>query len=224
MIDLRYLVSPAGGTFSGGNVTSNGMFDISAAGVGTHAYSYSYTDGNSQTSSCDGTITVTAVPPIPPPPPAPDGWFWSHPYPTGSSLFAVFFTDANTGTAVGGGGVTGDATILRTPDGGKTWTNQVSGWPNSLGDVWFMDSMTAVAVSLNAILRTTDAGANWEVISVPFVRELQSVSFADGLVGTVVGRDGVILRTTDGGQTWVSQVSGTNRLLLDVSFASVDTA
>ena len=41
------------------------------------------------------------------------GWFWQNPLPQGDTLSGVSFVDANTGTAVGGGG-----TILRTTDGG----------------------------------------------------------------------------------------------------------
>ena len=41
---------------------------------------------------------------------------------TTTNLWDVYFTDANTGTAVGEAGI-----ILRTTDGGNTWTTQSSG-------------------------------------------------------------------------------------------------
>ena len=54
--------SPAGGTFSGSNVTSSGVFLVSAAGVGNHVLSYTFVDGD----GCEGTDTalfvVTAAP------------------------------------------------------------------------------------------------------------------------------------------------------------------
>jgi hypothetical protein len=53
---------------------------------------------------------------------AQSGWFWQNPLPQGNPLIAVSFVDANTGTAVGEYG-----TILRTTDGGATWTLQTSG-------------------------------------------------------------------------------------------------
>ena len=46
---------------------------------------------------------------------------------TTNHLYGVSFTDANTGTAVGGGG-----TILRTTNGGTNWTSQSSGTTNHL--------------------------------------------------------------------------------------------
>jgi len=49
--------SPAGGTYSGDGV-SNGMFDPSVAGEGSHLISYTYSDGNSCENSAEQTIFV----------------------------------------------------------------------------------------------------------------------------------------------------------------------
>jgi hypothetical protein len=46
--------------------------------------------------------------------PGPVGWFWQNPLPQGGSLGGTWFTDTNTGTAVGTHG-----TILRTVNGGE---------------------------------------------------------------------------------------------------------
>ena len=58
-------------------------------------------------------------------------------------LKSVFFTDADTGTAVGYG-----ATILRTTNGGTNWFSQSSGISNSitLEDVYFLNANTGTAV------------------------------------------------------------------------------
>ena len=53
---------------------------------------------------------------------AQSGWYWQNPLPQGNTLNGVFFTDANTGTAVGDVG-----TIIRTTNGGTNWTCQSSG-------------------------------------------------------------------------------------------------
>lgn len=50
--------SPAGGTYSGTGV-SGGMFDPTAAGVGTFTITYSYTDGNTCSNTASSTIQVT---------------------------------------------------------------------------------------------------------------------------------------------------------------------
>ncbi len=54
-------------------------------------------------------------------------WFWQNPLPTGNSLQSVKFISTTVGWAVGVGG-----TILRTTDGGTTWTLQSSGTFNDL--------------------------------------------------------------------------------------------
>jgi hypothetical protein len=54
---------------------------------------------------------------------------------TSNNLLAVFFTDSSTGTVVGEAG-----TILRTRNGGVTWTSQSSGVTNWLRGVSFQNA------------------------------------------------------------------------------------
>ena len=131
-----------------------------------------------------------------------------------TTLLGVFFTDANTGTIVGGGG-----TILRTTNGGATWTPQSSGTTQHLESVFFTDANTGTAVGGeykseawdSTILRTTDGGTTWTrqyynaYPPIWLLAPLFSVFFTDANTGTVVGEVGTILRTTDGGQTWIPQ-------------------
>src|ERR1051325_7984058 len=63
---------------------------------------------------------------------------------TSSDLVSVFFTDIKTGTAVGGNG-----TIMRTTNGGRTWTNQSSGVFRTLYACYFVDVNTGMAVGDN---------------------------------------------------------------------------
>jgi photosystem II stability/assembly factor-like uncharacterized protein len=71
-----------------------------------------------------------------------------------TSLLAVSFVDANIGTAVGDSG-----TILRTSDGGDSWTLQSSGTHAALLGVSFVDANTGTAVgSGGTILRTVTGG------------------------------------------------------------------
>src|SRR5436309_15630270 len=74
-----------------------------------------------------------------------------------SPLVGVSFTDANTGTVVGGAGI-----ILRTTDGGNNWIPQASGTESDLLRVSFTDANNGTAVGqVGTILRTTDGGAHW---------------------------------------------------------------
>ena len=142
-------------------------------------------------------------------------WRWQNPLPQGNNLRDVALVNANTGTVVGDYG-----TIVRTADGGKTWTIQSSGTKETLWGVFFADATNGTAVGENGtILRTTDGGASWVPQTSGTALNLRAVSFADGSNGTAVGEGGVILRTTDGGSSWVPQSSGTLETLFGVSFS-----
>ena len=140
---------------------------------------------------------------------------------TNHFLSSVFFTDANTGTVVGGGGWPWfpEGTILRTTDGGVTWTAQSSGTTDILRGVAFTDANTGTAVGGWGTVHTTDGGTTWTQQYVESGGS--SVFFTDANTGTIVGGGGTILRTTNGGATWtLPQSSGTTQHLESVFFTA----
>jgi len=155
---------------------------------------------------------------------AQEGWFRQSPLPTGYDVQAIKFTNATTGFAVGLGG-----TILRTNDGGATWTQQASPSANNLYGVSFTDANTGTAVGhVGTILRTTDGGKTWIRQTSGTTNNLDGVFFTDANTGTAVGGDlfagtQTILRTTNGGAAWIPQTSGTNSTLIGVYFSSATT-
>jgi len=85
---------------------------------------------------------------------AQSGRYWQNPFPTGNTLRAVAALDDQTVIAVGDYG-----TILRTTDGGETWTLQSSGTTSHLYGVSFTDANTGTAVGdRGPILRITTGG------------------------------------------------------------------
>lgn len=87
---------------------------------------------------------------------------WQNPFPTGNKLQSVCFTDINTGYSAGQNG-----TILKTTDGGASWTSLSSGTGCDLTSIVFPDASTGYAAGGNlypypigTILKTTDAGLN----------------------------------------------------------------
>src|SRR5438034_7511592 len=146
-------------------------------------------------------------------------WHWQNPLPQGNNLRGASFVDANTGTVVGEYG-----TIVRTTDGGNSWTIQVSGTTQNLWAVSFKDSNKGTAVGEGGtILGTTDGGANWVPQTSGTTLQLRGVSLSDANNGTAVGEGGTILRTTDGGNSWLPQCSGTLNTLIGVSFIDTKT-
>ena len=124
-------------------------------------------------------------------------WHWQNPLPQGNNLRGASFVDANTGTVVGEYG-----TIVRTTDGGNSWTIQVSGTTQNLWAVSFKDSNKGTAVGEGGtFLGTTDGGASWVPQPSGTTLQLRGVSLSDANTGTAVGEGGTILRTTDGGNS-----------------------
>jgi photosystem II stability/assembly factor-like uncharacterized protein len=115
-------------------------------------------------------------------------WEILHPLPQGNDLNSVYFSDANTGYAVGGMG-----TILKTSDGGATWVIQNSGITTYLNAVVFTDANTGYAVGgLGKILKTINGGANWtaQISNVNTTDNLNSVYFTSADTGYVAGING----------------------------------
>jgi photosystem II stability/assembly factor-like uncharacterized protein len=76
---------------------------------------------------------------------------------TKNKLNSVSFTDSTTGYIVGNEGI-----ILKTENGGGTWSPLNSGTSNSLLSVCFSDPATGYVVGSNGtILKTVNAGEEW---------------------------------------------------------------
>src|SRR3954467_6567203 len=145
----------------------------------------------------------------------PSGWFQNSPNFTGpSDVVSITVLDTRAAVAVGRN------RILRTTDGGATWTSHYLGYDKYPSAVSFTDANTGTIVGSTydfdtddvgpaLILRTTDGGARGSSQSSGTLNSLAAVSVTDANTGTAVGSSGTILRTTDGGTTWNVQSSGT---------------
>jgi photosystem II stability/assembly factor-like uncharacterized protein len=113
---------------------------------------------------------------------------------------AVYFTNAETGYVC-------DGTVYKTINGGISWQNLGL---TSLNGIFFHNDNTGYAVGKNdQILKTTDAGATWNVqYSGEPANKFNSVLFLNESTGFAVGGRssvpyyGVIYKTTNGGQIW----------------------
>ncbi|MEW6077530.1 MAG: YCF48-related protein [Thermodesulfobacteriota bacterium] len=118
-----------------------------------------------------------------------------------ATLTGVYFHDKNLGWAVGH-----DAVILKTADGGKTWSRVYSAPEEErpLLDVWFKDAEQGVAVGAYGLFMTTeDGGLNWS--ENPIGEEdwhLNQIRRSDSGRLYIAGEAGNICRSDDNGQTW----------------------
>jgi hypothetical protein len=73
-------------------------------------------------------------------------------------------------------------------------------------DLAFISPTIGFAVTINSIVKTTDAGHSWTSITPPVNAGLTKIQFTDATIGYILGGnnfDPVLLKTTDGGNTWV---------------------
>jgi photosystem II stability/assembly factor-like uncharacterized protein len=139
---------------------------------------------------------------------------------TSNNLNSVYFTNSDTGYAVGG---SGSGIILKTINGGDTWTATSIGM-NGLSSVFFLNSDTGYVVGISGtILKTTNGGTNWTVQVSGTASTLTSVYFTDSNSGYTVGTNGKILKTINGGTNWNTQTSGTTNALYSVYFTDANT-
>jgi hypothetical protein len=130
-------------------------------------------------------------------------------------LAAGAFADAPHAWAVGAGG-----TILKTADGGATWTAQTSGVSGDLSAVACADATHAIAVGAGGtILVTTDGGATWTAQTSGATRDLLGTGYGDATHIWASGAAGTVLRSEDGGVRWTAQSTGSAADLAAVAFA-----
>jgi photosystem II stability/assembly factor-like uncharacterized protein len=127
---------------------------------------------------------------------------------TSAPLFCLDFFDDNAGVA-GGYNI-----ILKTTDGGKSWDNQDLDYSKvgSITGICYLDNYKIYAagnIPGGAFCKTTNGGANWEIISLGLpdvfdgsVDLVRSMSFLNINTGYIVTDFGTILKTNDGGRNW----------------------
>ncbi len=150
------------------------------------------------TSTSTPTLTPTATPTFP----AVNGWEKRY---TSSGAYwrEIRFADRSFGFAVGGPdwSVSGPGALLRTSDGGLSWTQSAPGAPSWLAGLDCTDEFTCwIAGKYGTLLRSTDSGASWQSVNTPYyIGYLVSTRWT-GQDDTVLvgGSSGNILRATDG--------------------------
>ena len=126
-------------------------------------------------------------------------WEYVNPKPTGSILSDINFADANTGF------ITGDAgTILKTSDGGNSWTSRYSATSYPLYSISFPTLTEGfITGGLGTILKTTDGGETWVLKpNGGLTSQFKCVDFPSPDTGFISTSDGLVLRSKDGGESW----------------------
>lgn len=112
--------------------------------------------------------------------------------------------------------------IVRSGDGGASWTVQDCGLANSLQDISAWDVDRAVAVGNDGVVVvTSDGGASWQPIEVPrseVANKLMRVRTPEPGRAWAVGMMGMILSTTDWGVSWQRRAEEVDIAWNDIAF------
>ena len=137
-----------------------------------------------------------------------------------TTFYDVDFVNTNTGWIAAN-----SKGVLRTTDGGLTWTQQTNGFTNaSICSVDFIDANTGWALDSalhGRVFKTVNGGATWtaQYACTNMYVYYSKIRFANANNGWAVGgmwyATGRVMRTVNGGTTWTEHDVGSN-MLVDV--------
>jgi photosystem II stability/assembly factor-like uncharacterized protein len=146
-------------------------------------------------------------------------------------LYDIYFTNADTGWAVGGDhgsfpSYTNHRVILYTTNGGNSWDFQLNASEETpLTSVSFSSSTDGYAAAeWGGVVHTSNGGNTWVTKTSISTYDLYGIYFADSMNGWASGEYlGVphvssIHKTTDGGNSWQTQTFATDEYLRDIYF------
>ncbi|SMD42325.1 Por secretion system C-terminal sorting domain-containing protein [Aquiflexum balticum DSM 16537] len=122
------------------------------------------------------------------------------------------------------GFIAGDQVILKTIDGGLSWTEQKAPSKNKMwGMAFFNENLGTIVGEGGAVFWTTDGGQNWQLTNAGTAETLRSVWFLTESRVYAVGDNGQVFRSSNGGQSWARQSVGTAAHLNSLYFVNQDT-
>ncbi len=136
---------------------------------------------------------------------------------TGASFTHVFAQDGSFPyVCLYHSNMTGVINVGTTGGGDTSWVELDSPTGLPLSDVRFWNSEIGWIAGEQGLLRTTNGGDSWQLLTTP--EDLEAVFFISATEGWVCGNDGYLAHTTDGGQSLTPQSSGVGEKLRDIWF------
>jgi len=113
-----------------------------------------------------------------------------------------------------------DSLVMRTEDGGETWSRIIVPSKLELFHLVFVNSSRGWIVGDGGLILTTqDGGLSWFTQNSKTKKPLYNVDFRDSDEGYAVGSKGAILRTENGGESWETVKTSFPNTFMRVHFA-----
>ncbi|MBI4646904.1 MAG: T9SS type A sorting domain-containing protein [Bacteroidia bacterium] len=113
----------------------------------------------------------------------------------------ITFINSSTGFAIGNN----DNLLIKSTDGGNTWSEVTLPTTENTNDIFFIDQNTGfIGCNNGVILKTNNGGTSWtQVVNNDSDNySILTIEFATDQIGFAGTLNGKILKTTDAGQTW----------------------
>ncbi len=130
-------------------------------------------------------------------------WSWESTFMPSDVNISVYFVNKDTGYFG-----TNTGKILKTINGGSSWTEYTISGCN-LQDIFFINDTVGYTVGMNGcVYRTTNKGATWDTLNSGVSNNLRSIHCTSIDTCYIVGDAGLVLETTDTGNTWIRDTAG----------------
>jgi len=148
-------------------------------------------------------------------------WKWAHPAPQGNTLLKLTLVTANTAWASGEQG-----SLIKTSNGGITWSSQFTGVTSDLRNIAFTDSLHGYIGSGQDFICTVNGGQRWGLRYRFPAESISALHFIDtdtGYLAVETNTTPLLYKTYDGGNSWAVIQSGLPGTIREIKFTNSGT-
>ena len=118
------------------------------------------------------------------------------------------------------GWIAGESSVLKTTDGGTTWTSFTTNISDTRGFFAVSATTAWICGTFGKISKTTDGGATWvaQTTGAPNLTSIEAIFFQNENNGWAVGTDGYMIKTINGGTSWQTVTTTATSTLTSIKF------